>query len=153
MIRGAKSRVQGVDSLVTEDIDLTGRTSSFATRVKIILPNTLLKIAGDGMADFRATIQEATVQHVFDGVQLVPFDLSPHLALKAAPPTGTLKVQGTQLSVDAVHPELLELQLDLGGVRRPGSYTLQTRPQAVPGVMVLDWSPREVTVDIVASGK
>jgi hypothetical protein len=43
--------------------------------------------------------------------------------------------------------------LDLGAVRRAGAYTVPTRPSAVPGLMILDWSPREVTVDIVASGK
>jgi hypothetical protein len=153
VIRGARSRVQSVDSLGTEEIDLAGRTSSFASRVKILLPNTLLKIAGDGTADFHATIQEATVQHTYDNVAVTPFDLSSHLALKNAPPAGSLKVQGTQLAVDALRPEQLQLQLDLGGVRRSGTYSLQTRPQVVPGVMVLDWSPREVAVDIVASGK
>jgi len=153
VIRGAKSRVQSVDGLTTEEIDLTGRTSSFASRVKILLPNTLLKVAGDAAADFHATIQEATAQHTFDGVAVAPFDLSQHLSLKTAPPAGSLKVQGTQLSVDAIHPEQLQLQLDLGGVRRAGTYSLRTRPEAVSGVLVLDWSPREVTVDIVASGK
>jgi hypothetical protein len=153
VIRGAKSRVQSVTSLDTEEIDLTGRTGSFASKVKILLPNTLLKIAGEAAADFRATIQEATVQHSFDGVVVAPFDLSPHLALKTEPAPGSVKVQGTQLAVDAIHPEQLRLLLDLGGVRRVGTYTLQTRLDALPGVMVLDWSPREVTVDIVASGK
>jgi hypothetical protein len=62
-------------------------------------------------------------------------------------------MQGTQLAVDAVRPEQLHLLVDLGSVRRAGTYTLQTRPDAVPGVIVLDWSPREVAVDIVASGK
>jgi YbbR domain-containing protein len=153
VIRGARSRVQSVDSLSTEEIDLAGRTSSFASRVKILLPNTLLKIAGEETADFRATIQEATVQHTYDEVTVAPFDLSSHLALKIPPPAGSLKVQGTQLAVDAIRHEQLQLQLDLGSVRRAGTYSLQTRPPAVPGVMVLDWSPREVAVDIVASGK
>jgi hypothetical protein len=153
VIRGAKSRVQSVTSLDTEEIDLTGRTGSFASKVKILLPNTLLKIAGETAADFRATIQEATVQHSFDGVAIAPFDLPPHLALKTVPAPGSLKMQGTQLAVDAIRPEQLRLLLDLGGVRRAGTYTLQTRPEALPGVLILDWAPRELTVDIAASGK
>jgi YbbR domain-containing protein len=153
IIRGAKSRVQSVVSLPTEEIDLTGRTVSFAAKVKILLPNTLLKVAGDPSADFHATIQEATVQHAFDGAVVAPLDLSPRLALKTVPAPGSVKVQGTQLAVDSVRPEQLHLLLDLGSVRRAGSYTLPTRPEAVPDVMVLDWSPREVTVDIVPSGK
>jgi YbbR domain-containing protein len=152
-IRGAKSRVESVTSLATEPIDLTGRSGSFALKVKIILPNTLLKIAGEASADFHATIQEATVQHTFEGVAVSPFDLSSHLALKMVPRPGSVKMQGMQLAVDAVRPDLLRLVLDLSAVRRAGTYTLPTRPDAVPGVMILDWSPREVTVDVVASGK
>src|SRR5208337_1687464 len=127
-------------------------TSSFASKVKILLPNTLLKIAGDAAADFHATIQEETVQHSFDGVTVAPFDLPPHLALKTAPAPGSVKVQGTQLAVDAVHPEQVRLVVDLGGVRRAGTYTVQTRPEELPGIEVMDWSPRQVTVDVVASG-
>ncbi len=153
IIRGAKSRVQSVTSLSTEEIDLTGRSDSFATKVKILLPSTLLKIAGEAAADFRATIQEAVVQRTFDSVVVAPFDLSPHLALKTVLAPGSVKMQGTQLSVDAVRPEHLHLLLDLGGVKRAGTFTLQTRPDAAPGVTVLDWSPRDATVDIVASGK
>jgi YbbR domain-containing protein len=153
VIRGARSRVQSVTSLPTEEIDLTGRTGSFASSVKILLPSTLIKIAGDAAADFHATIQEAIVQHAFEGVALSPFDFAAHLALKSMPVPGTVKMQGTQLAVDAVRPEQLRLLLDLGGVRRAGTYTLQTRPDAVPGLTTVDWSPREVTVDVVASGK
>ncbi len=153
VIRGARSRVQIVTGLMTEEIDLTGRTGSFASKVKILLPNTLVKIAGEATTDFHATIQETTVQHIFDNVPVEAKNLSTHLALKSAPLPGTVKVQGTQLAVDAIRPEQVLLRLDLSGVRRAGQYTLAPRADAGPGVMVLDWSPREVTVDVVASGK
>jgi hypothetical protein len=153
IIRGARSRVQPVASLSTEEIDLTGRTSSFAARVKVLVPNPLVKVSGEAAADFHATIQEAVVQHSFDGVAVFPFDLSPHLAVKEPPGTGRLKVQGTQLAVDALRPEDLKLLLELGTVRRAGTFTLPTRPDSTPGVMVLDWDPKEVTVVVTASGK
>jgi hypothetical protein len=153
IIRGAKSRVQPITSLPTEPIDLTGRTSSFAVQVKVLPPNALVKIGGDAAADFHATIQESVVQHEFDGVALAPFDLSAHLALKTVPAAGRLKVQGTQIAVDALRSEDMRLLLELGSVRRVGTYTLPTRPDSVPGVMILDWDPKEVTVSVAASGK
>jgi hypothetical protein len=152
VIRGAKSRVQNVASLSTEEVDLTGRTSSFAAKVKIILPNPLLKIAGEAAADFTATIREQMVQHSFDGVVVAPLDLSPRLALKSMLAPGSVKVQGTQIAIDAVRPEQLRLTVDLGGVRRAGIYTLQTRPEVMPGIMFTDWSPKQVTIDVVALG-
>ncbi len=153
VIRGAKSRVQGVTALPTEEIDLTGRTSSFASKVKLILPNSLVRIAGDASADFRATIQESVAMREVDGAQVVPLDLSTHLALKAAPGPGSMKIQGAQLVIDGVRGDQLHLLLDCSAVRRPGQYTLHIRPEPLPGVILLDWSPKEVVVDLAASGR
>ncbi len=153
VIRGARSRVQGVAALPTEEIDLTGRTGSFASRVKLLLPNTLVRVAGDATVDFRATIQEATVTRDFTEVGLVPVDLSTHLAVRGQLPSGTVQVTGTQLLVDGVRPEQVQLLLDCSTVKRAGQYVLHPRPQTVTGVTVLGWTPREVTVDFVGSGQ
>jgi YbbR domain-containing protein len=155
VIRGARSRVQGVTTLSTEVIDFTGRTGSFALKVKIILPNTLVRLAGEPAADFRATIQESMVTRTVDAVVLAPTDLSSHLALKSPPATGTLQISGAQLAVDAVRPDQLRLLLDCSTVKRVGQFTLRTRPDAAANsnVMVTEWTPKEVTVDFVAAGR
>ncbi len=153
VIRGARSRVQDVETVPTEEIDLTGRTASFASKVKLMLPNTLVRVAGDATADFRATIQEATATRDYSGVLLVPVDLSAHYAPRDPLPPGTVRVQGTQLTVDAVRPDQVRLLLDCSIVRRAGQYVLHPRPEAASGVTVLDWSPREVTVDFVTTGR
>jgi len=155
VIRGARSRVQGVNALTTEAIDLTGRTSSFASRVKILLPNNLVRIAGEAAADFRATVQESTVKRAVEPVAMTAVDLSAHLVLKSPPGPGSLQISGTQLVVDGVRPEQLRLLLDCSGAKRAGQYLARVRPDAtaIPNVIVLDWSPKEVTVDIVAAGR
>jgi hypothetical protein len=153
VIRGARSRVQGVTALSTEEIDLTGRTGSFATRVKVLLPNALVRIAGDAAADFRATIQESIVKRHIDGVEIVPSDLSPHLALKTPPPPGGITIQGAQLVVDGVRPDQVRLLLDCAGIHRAGQYAVHSRPEALPNVSVLEWTPRELTVDVGSSGR
>jgi hypothetical protein len=153
VIRGARSRVQGVTGLSTEEIDLTGRTGSFAARVKVLLPSTLVRIAGEAAADFRATIQESIVKRTLDGVQLVPSDLSPHLALKEPAAPGGITIQGSQLAVDGVRPDQVRMLLDCSAVHKGGQHTLRVRPEAVPNVLVIDWSPKELTVDIAASGR
>ena len=153
VIRGAKSRVQGVIALPTEEIDLTGRTSSFASKVKLVLPNSLVRVAGDVTADFRATIQESLVIRQLEAVQVVPEELSTHLALKVEPAAGSMKIQGAQLVVDGVRADQIHLLLDCSAVRRPGQYTLHVRPETLSGATVLEWMPRDLLVDIVASGK
>jgi hypothetical protein len=153
VIRGARSRVQGVETVPTEEIDLTGRSGSFQSKVKLILPNPMVKLAGDATADFRATIQEATASRTFSDVALVPVDLSTHFVVKAQPPNGSVQIQGTQLTVDGTRPEQVRLLLDCSLVRRAGTFVLHPRPETVPGVTVQDWAPREISVDFVASGQ
>jgi hypothetical protein len=152
VIRGARSRVQGVMALPTEEIDLTGRTSSFASKVKLILPNSLIRVAGEVSADFRATIQESMVIRQLEAVPVVPVDLSTHLALKAVPAPGSMKIHGAQLAIDGVRGDQVHLLLDCSAVRRPGQYTLHVRPETLPNANVLDWTPRDLLVDIVTSG-
>ena len=153
VVRGARSRVQSIASVPTEEIDLTGRTGSFASRVRLLLPTTLVRLAGDAAADFHATIQEAVVSRIFTDVGMVAQDLSPHLAFRTDLPGGTVEVQGTQLTVDGVKPDQVSLTVDASAIHRTGEYLLHPRPQAGSGVTILDWSPRDVTVDVVPSGK
>ncbi len=152
VIRGARSRVQGVSALPTEEIDLTGRTGSFASRVRIVLPNTLLRIAGDATADFRATIQESIVTRRFDAVPISTVDLSPHLAVRGPLPAGSVQVQGAQLVVDGIRSEQVRVVLDCSAVKRAGQYELHPRAEVPSSVTVPDFDPKVLTVDFVASG-
>ncbi|HET6487205.1 MAG TPA: CdaR family protein [Spirochaetia bacterium] len=151
-IRGARSRVQGVSAVPTEEIDLTGRTGSFASRVRILLPNALLRIAGDPSVDFKATIQESIVTRRFDAVPISTVDLSPHLTLRSPIPPGSVQVQGAQLVVDGVRPEQVRLVLDCSAVKRAGQYELHPRAEVPSSVTVPDFDPKVVTVEFVVSG-
>ena len=152
VIRGARSRVQGVSAVPTEEIDLTGRTGSFASRVRILLPNALLRIAGDSSADFRATIQESIVTRRFDAVTVSTVDLSPHLTLRSPIPPGSVQVQGAQLVVDGVRPEQVRLVLDCSAIKRAGQYELHPRAEVPSSVTVPDYDPKVLTVEFVVSG-
>ncbi len=150
-VRGARSRVQALPSLSTEEVDLSGRSTSFSARVKVLAPGTLVRIVGDSFVDFHAVIQESTGTRTFDGVPLVGTGIPPHLALHEALPLGTVSLQGTQLALDGITADQVKLLVDFSAARRAGQYTLHPRPDAPAGFTVLDWSPREVTVDLAAS--
>lgn len=153
LVRGARSRVQALTSLSTEEIDLSGRAASFSIRAKILSPSPLVRIVGDASVDFRATIQESVVLRTLDAVPIVGADIPLHLALRSALPLGTVSLQGTQLALDGVQADQVKLLVDLAGIHRSGQYTLHPRPEAPPGFTILDWTPREVTVDLVPSGR
>jgi YbbR-like protein len=152
-VRGARSRVQALSSLSTEEIDLSGRTASFSSRVKVLAPGSLVRIVGEGAVDFRATIQESIGARTFDSVPVVGVDIPPHLALREVLPQGTVSLQGSQLALDGIRSDQVRLLVDFSGVRRAGQYTFHPRPETPSGFTVLDWTPREVTVDISSSGR
>jgi YbbR domain-containing protein len=153
LVRGARSRVQALSSLSTEEIDLSGRTGSFTNRVKAVVPGSQIRIVGDSSVDFHATIQEAVAARTFAEVPLVGADMSPHLALHSPLPLGTVSLQGNQLSLDAVQGGQVRLIVDFSSLHKAGQYVLHPRPEAPSGFSILDWTPREVTVELVSSGR
>lgn len=153
LVRGARSRVQALSSLSTEEIDLSGRSASFSLRAKVLAPNPLVRIVGDAVVDFHAIIQESVVSRSFDSVPIVGSGMPAHLALHSALPLGTVTLQGTQLALDTVQAGQVKLVMDFSAVHRAGEYTIHPRPEAPPGFAVLDWTPREVIVDLAASGR
>jgi hypothetical protein len=64
-----------------------------------------------------------------------------------------VQVQGSQLLVDGVRPEQVRLILDCSNVKRPGQVVMRPRPEAPSNVTVMDWSPRELTVEFVILGR
>ncbi len=152
-VRGAKSRVQALSNISTEPIDLTGRTESFSMRVRVSLADPLLRVAGDPTVEFKAAIREVVLSKRYDPVDIVSLDLSPRLAVKTALPSGSVQVRGAQLAVEGFKPDQVRLLIDCSGIRKPGVYVLHPRPETPSSVTVLDFSPREVTVEIVASGR
>ncbi len=153
LVRGARSRVQALSSLSTEEIDLSGHAASFSQRVKVLSPNSLVRIAGDAAVDFHAIIQESVISRAFDSVPMLATGIPAHLALHSTLPLGTVTIQGTQLALDTVQADQVKLVVDFSTLHRAGQYTLHPRPEGPPGFTVLDWSPREVTVDLTSSGR
>jgi YbbR domain-containing protein len=153
VVRGARSHAAALSALSTEQIDLSGRTGPFSMRVRVAIQDPLLRVAGDPTVEFKAAIQETVISRRYEQVEVAGLDLSTHLSLKGGLPVGSIQVQGALLAVEGFKPEQLRLLMDCSGVRRPGVYTLRLRPQTPSNVTVLDYSPRELTVEFVPSGR
>ena len=153
VLRGPRSRVQAAATLLTEEVDLTGRTGPFTLRVRIVVPDTLLGLAGDPFAEFKASIQEAVVSRRFEDVEVAVLDAAAGLTPAEEPPTGSVQVQGAQLAVEALEAGQVRLVAEAGAVRRTGAWTLATRPEVPSSVTVLDWSPKQLVVLFTASAR
>jgi hypothetical protein len=145
--------VQAVGTLLTDEVDLTGRSAPFTLRVRVVVPDVLLVLAGDPFVEFKASIQEAVVSRRFEDVSVVVLDAAVGLKLVEDTPRGSVQVQGSQLAVEAVQPDQVHLVIEGEGVRRAGSWTLATRPEVPSTVTVLDWSPKEITVQFLGPSR
>jgi YbbR domain-containing protein len=153
LLRGPRSRVQAVGTLLTDEVDLTGRSAPFTLRVRVVVPDVLLALAGDPFVEFKASIQEAVVSRRFEDVTAVLLDAGPGLKPADDLPRGSVQVQGSQLAVEAIQPDQVHLVIEAESVRRLGTWTLATRAEVPSTVTVLDWSPKEITVQFLGPSR
>ncbi len=149
---GPRSHLEKIQSVHTEDIDLTGRVEDFTVQVRLDLSDPLLRLPGGNVVEFRGIIQESVVLQTFDQVNVVVVNLEPGLTITGELPTGTLRVQGKQVDLEAIKPDQVRLTVDATGIRRPGTYTLPVRPDLPTGILVLRYDPARITVEVARSG-
>ncbi len=151
-IEGPKSRLDKISSIPTDEIDLSGKKESFATRVKLMHDDVLVSFPTGDVVEFRAVIEEAVVMKTFDPVQLEPSSLAPELVSAEPLPAGTLRVQGGQIFIENLKPELIKLVVDFSGISAPGAYSLPVKSVVPPGLLVVKYEPTQVVVNLVRAG-
>ncbi|MFP4549369.1 MAG: YbbR-like domain-containing protein [Spirochaetales bacterium] len=148
-IEGPRSRIDNVTQVLTEAIDLSGRTDDFTESIRLTRPDPLVRFPGGTVVDFRALIAESVVQRVYDSVDISVLDLDPSLTVSSPIPSGLIRVQGRQLDLDTVASDRIGLVVDASRITEPGTYQVAVRPQIPPGLVVLSIQPSqiEITVD------
>jgi hypothetical protein len=145
-VAGPRSRMVRLDTVLTEEIDLAGRTDDFSEAVRLESPGELIEFPGGAVVDFRALIAETVVQLVFDDVAITITDLDPELQVVSPVPVGTIEVQGKQLDLEGIPDARVSIIVDASGIQGPGTYELPTRPQIPGGILVLGIEPARVEV-------
>jgi hypothetical protein len=147
-VEGPESRVENLETVNTEKIDLTGKKDDFTVRVQIDHSDSLVRFPGGDVVEFHAIIQEAIILKTFEPVDIVRIDLSPDLVVVDGENTGSIKLQGSQLLIEKVGREQVRLVVDCSLINSPGTYTLPTRPDVPLGLLVLNYDPVEITLTV-----
>lgn len=143
---GPRSRVEGLTTVLTEEIDLARREADFSESVRLQRPDELVEFPGGDVVDFRALISETVVQSVFENVEITIVDLDPSLRIVSPLSTGTIRVQGKELDLEGIPESRISIIVDASSVSRPGTYELPTRPQIPSGILVLGIDPARVAL-------
>ncbi len=150
-LQGPRSRMEGITSVLTEDVDLAGRRSDFAVRVRLVRPDPLVQIIGGDVVEFRGMVEEAVVLNTFEPVETVLLDLDPRFTIVSALPQGSVRVQGRQFDLDGIPPQDVQIVVDASGITAPGIYELPARPDVPRGLLVLRYDPARVEIEVVPS--
>ncbi len=151
-IVGPQSRVDPIESLKTDVVDLNGKSQDFTQRVGLSLPDPTVKVAGNEMVEFHGVIQKVIVVKTIAPVDIVALDLEPSLHMQLDSTSGQIQVQGSQLDLENLRQGDATLDVECSGITRPGVYTLETRPSVPRGLVVLSYAPEKVTLTVTRGG-
>jgi hypothetical protein len=148
-VSGPRSIVSDLTEVQTETIDLSGRSSDFSLEIGILRENPLVHYPRQMTALFRGIIREAVVIKTFENVDIITLDLSPNLRIAGTLPKGSIRLQGSQLSLEDLAPVRFRLLVDCGNIQGPGTATLPTIPDVPPDFVILKYEPRELTLNFI----
>ncbi|WP_169313547.1 CdaR family protein [Spirochaeta africana] len=146
-IEGPESRVAGIESVSTETVSLAGRRDDFNIRVRLERPDPFVSFPGGDTVDYRGIIEERVVLTTFEDIDITVIDLDTEFDLVNALPSGLIRVQGSQLEIEAVQQDQLRLEITASSITEPGRHELQVRPRVPSGLLTLRFEPQ--TVELV----
>jgi hypothetical protein len=147
---GPASQMSGMTELKTEIIDLSGRRNDFTVTTRIVRPSPQIRIPGGEVVEFRGVIDEAVIIRTIADREVVVFDLPEGLRIDGELPRVSLKVQGSQLTVEGARPQDMTFYVDGSQIRRPGTYVLPLEMDIPTGLAVLQIVPRDISIRVVA---
>lgn len=148
-IYGPVNIVSGINDVTTDYIELTGRKENFSVATKIVNKESLVKIEGPLTVTFSATIQQSIVIRTFEKLPIIVSGLKNGLLARPQINFGTVKLQGSQLDLDAYTPDSSLLSLDCSEIDKEGTYLLPLIVTAPKNFIVLRYEPLEIPVEIV----
>jgi hypothetical protein len=148
VIDGPLNLISGVAELNTDSINLESRNEDFTVHLKVMNPNPLLVIRGDGMTEFRGFIRESIMIRSFDDIPISVTGLSGDLVM---PETGfgSLRLEGTQRLIEVFEPPENLLFVDASAITGPGIYVLPVKASVPEAFTLSRQEPLEITLEIV----
>ncbi|MDR2073517.1 MAG: hypothetical protein LBP60_08820 [Spirochaetaceae bacterium] len=138
VVDGPARVLTGISELFTEAVDLQNRNADFSLSLRIMNPNPLLIIRGEGAAEFRGFIRELIIIRSFDDLPVSPQGLGEDLEVVLHPPAVSVRIQGgDQEELNSLDSQSIIVTVDCSALKGPGTYTLPLSV-SVPSNLSLD---------------
>jgi hypothetical protein len=150
IIDGPSELIGGISELLTDFIDLDGRTGDFSMIVNILNRDPLIVIRGNGITEFRGFISRIIpVRNIADiPIRLTGLDEERFLG-ESEIRAGSVHLEGrSQEELDRFSPPLDFLRVDCSEIDEPGIYTLKVLADPVSN-LTMTVEPKEVVVHVI----
>lgn len=122
-IRGPTSRIEGIDSVATEAIDISHRTRSLQRTAQPLVDDGLVTVELDEPIVVEVDIETEVITETLTGISVEAVNTSYETDVE--PSTAEITVRGPQPVVEQLDRDLIRAEIDLSDVedRRPGVYS------------------------------
>ena len=125
------------DTLLTQTIDLTNRTTDFEVSVPVVLPDDGLALLGDQVITISVSIVAPSFTRQFENLSVEVIGLDSTLQIQTIPAQVTILVTGPQPVVEALELEDIDVIIDVVELE-PGTYDVEPRVIVNQGQVQLD---------------
>ncbi|OQY33378.1 MAG: hypothetical protein B6241_08115 [Spirochaetaceae bacterium 4572_59] len=146
MVQGPRSQMDSIHTVSTEEVVLTNRYDDFSLSTRLVPSGENIYFPGGDIVEIRGVIDESIIVQTLTEQTIITVDLPSGLVISEALPEISLTVQGSQLQLEKLRPRDFHFFLDCANITVPGSYTLPIRADVPPGIVVLKYFPREISV-------
>jgi len=148
-IFGGKSKIENLTVIRTEDIDIGSRLTDFTTRVRLKKPDPSLAFSGGAVVEFSASIKERIETKTMTAVDVIAIDLENNLKIDSFHGDFNMEIQGKMLDLEKFTPDDFRFTVDCSTLKKPGSYTLPVIPDVPTGILILNYEPKIIKVNIL----
>ncbi len=147
-VYGSRTKIENLKEIYTEDIDISSRISDFSTRVRLKRVDPSIDFSGGDIVEFSASIKEISVVRTLLGVDVITLDLDNKFKIDSVFGIYTMEIQGKLIELEKYLPTDFRFTVDCSSLKEAGSYILPVIPDVPSGILVLNYEPKEVRVDI-----
>ncbi|MCK5153166.1 MAG: hypothetical protein KAQ93_02310 [Spirochaetales bacterium] len=150
---GSRSKIENLEKIYTEEIDISSKIDDFTTRVRLKKPDSSLSFSGGDIVEFSASIKPVTVVRSMLGVDIIAIDLDSNYKIAEFQGIYSMEIQGKILELEKYLPEDFRFTIDCSTLRKPGQYYLPVIPDVPAGILVLNYEPKEIRVNVMENNQ
>ncbi len=150
-IEGPASRVEKIEVMMTEPVQVDNRTSSFEGVAQIINTDSLVTVLGSSGVQYKIEVREKEVEKVFRGINILVRNLDRNLEIVSSIPKGEVTLSATKSALDSFSrlPRDM-LYIDLRSIQREGGEysTIPVQSANLNDISVKSYTPRSLRLTI-----